>query len=296
MTQILLLALGIILIYYLFVLVQDVIQHLNILRKGKILLAIPIGFVTDFFDTLGIGSFAPTTLLFRATNFLDSDRDLPGTLNIAHTIPTMLETYIFIKVVKVEPLTLFSLVAAAVLGSWVASKRVVTFSEEKIHTIIGISLVVTAILMAVRHLGLIDLLGQGNEASGLSGVALVIGIVGNFILGCLMTIGVGLYAPCMALLYFLGLSPLMAFPIMMASCAGIMPVAGAEFIRKGHYSREAVLGIIIGGVVGVVIATEFVTNLNIEMLTWLVIIVIGYSGISTIRKQLKKHQTTKPAE
>lgn len=99
-----------------------------------------------------------------------------------------------------------------------------------------------------------------------------------------MTIGVGLYAPCMALVYMLGLSPLVAFPIMMASCAGLMPVASGNFIKSGDYARKVSLAITIGGVIGVIIAVKFVTSLDLNMLTWVIIAVIIYSGITYMRK------------
>ena len=115
----------------------------------------------------------------------------------------------------------------------------------------------------------------------------MIGVVGNFIFGALMTIGVGLYAPCMAMVYMLGLKPIIAMPIMMASCAGLMPVAGVEFIKNGNYSRKGTIGIIIGGVVGVIIAANFVTSMPMDVLTWIIIVVIIYTGITYILKSRK---------
>ncbi|MGY3765501.1 TSUP family transporter [Vagococcus vulneris] len=279
--------LGILLLYYVFFLLKDLIAHKNDLGPGRIWLAGIIGLVTDFLDTLGIGSFAPTTLALNATKYLDDDKLLPGTLNVAHTIPVMVEAFIFITVVKVAPLTLFSLVVAAILGSWIGSKTVTKLPEKKVQYFIGIALIVTAVLMGLKQLGLLDLLGAGNTATALTGWKLIVGIVGNFIFGALMTIGVGLYAPCMAMVYMLGLSPLVAFPIMMASCAGLMPVASAEFIKTGDYSRKATIGITIGGIIGIIIAVKFVTNLNLNFLTWLIIIVIVYTGITYIIKSKK---------
>ena len=43
-----------------------------------------IGFVTDFFDTLGIGSFAPTTAIYKLRRIVP-DELIPGTLNAGHT-------------------------------------------------------------------------------------------------------------------------------------------------------------------------------------------------------------------
>ena len=53
-------------------------------------LGLAIGFVTNFFDTLGIGSFAPTTAIFKFTGLVRDER-IPGTLNVGHTAPTLVE-------------------------------------------------------------------------------------------------------------------------------------------------------------------------------------------------------------
>lgn len=290
MVQILLGLLGVLLVYYLFYFVRDLIAERGNWGGGNFLVSGVIGFITDAMDTLGIGSFAPTTMLLETTKQLDNDRQLPGTLNVSHTVPVIIEAFIFITVVKVAPLTLFSLVLAAIVGSYVGSKTVSQLPEKKVQFYMGIALIITAALMALKQLGLLDLLGTGNHLTSLTGIKLIIGIVGNFILGALMTIGVGLYAPCMAMVYMLGLSPLVAFPIMMASCAGLMPVAGTNFIKSGDYSRKVSLGITIGGIIGVIVATRFVTGLNMNVLTWVVIAVVLYSGFTYIRKGM--HEVT----
>jgi uncharacterized membrane protein YfcA len=174
------------------------------------------GFVTDFFDTLGIGSFAPTVAMMNALKINIPDKLIPGTLNVCHTIPVVFEAFIFTTVIKVDSITLISLLGAAVVGSYVGAGIISKMDERKIQIVMGFALVVTAILMLLAQLGLMP--GGGN-ATGLTGAKLVIGVVGNFILGALMTAGVGLYSPCMAMVYFLGMSPTVAFPIMMGSCA-----------------------------------------------------------------------------
>ena len=197
----------------------DLVKHKNDLGKESPVVGFLIGLVTDFFDTLGIGSFAPTTLLFKVTKFLDTDKKIPGTLNVAHTVPVIMEAVLFLTGVKVEGITLFSMIAAAIAGALVGARIVNKLPEKKIQLVMGVCLIVTAFLMASGQLGWLKALGAGNEAVGLTGIKLIIGIVGNFILGALMMAGVGLYAPCMAMVYMLGLSPLVAFPIMMGSCA-----------------------------------------------------------------------------
>ncbi|EOY2611977.1 sulfite exporter TauE/SafE family protein [Enterococcus hirae] len=284
MVQLLLGLLSVLLLYFLFFFVLDLLANKGNWGGGNYLISGTIGLITDFLDTLGIGSFAPTTMLLEFTKQLDNDRQLPGTLNVAHSIPVIIEAFIFITVVKVSPITLFSLVAAAIVGSFVGSKTVSKLPEKKVQFFMGLALIVTAILMGLKQAGMLDLLGSGNEATALTGLKLIIGVIGNFLLGALMTIGVGLYAPCMALVYMLGLSPLVAFPIMMASCAGLMPVASDNFIKSGDYARKVSLAITIGGVIGVIIAVKFVTSLDLNMLTWVIIAVIIYSGITYMRK------------
>lgn len=287
MVAALLTLLGTLLIYYLFYFIRDLAATRGNWGGGNIVIAGVIGLVTDFLDTLGIGSFAPTTMLLEFTKQLDQDRQLPGTLNVAHAIPVMIEAFIFITVVDVAPLTLFALVLAAIVGSFIGSKTVSKLPEKKVQFYMGLALIVTAVLMALRQLGMLDMLGTGNTATALTGGKLIIGIVGNFILGALMTIGVGLYAPCMAMVYMLGLNPLVAMPIMMGSCAGLMPVASANFIKAGDYARKVSVGITIGGIIGVIIAAKFVTGLDINVLTWIIIAVVIYSGITYIRKGMK---------
>ena len=275
-------------VFFLASLVVDLVKHKNDLGKESPVVGFLIGLVTDFFDTLGIGSFAPTTLLFKVTKFLDTDKKIPGTLNVAHTVPVIMEAVLFLTGVKVEGITLFSMIAAAIAGALVGARIVNKLPEKKIQLVMGVCLIVTAFLMASGQLGWLKALGAGNAAVGLTGIKLIIGIVGNFILGALMMAGVGLYAPCMAMVYMLGLSPLVAFPIMMGSCAGLMAIGSPEFIKAGNYSRIGSVAITIGGVIGVTIAYTLVKSMPLAVLTWVIIGVVIVTGISMIRQGTKK--------
>lgn len=238
-----------------------------------------IGFITNFFDTLGIGSFAPATALLRGFKQV-SDRVLPGTLNVSCSIPVIIEAFIFISVINVDPITLISMIAAATVGAWIGAGIVSDLPEKKIQYGMGIALLITALLMIA---GQIELMPVGGEAVGLVGIKLIIAVIANFILGALMTLGIGLYAPCMALVYMLGMSARVAFPIMMGSCAFLMPVASVKFIKKGAYNKKASLAVTIGGAVGVFIAAYIVKTLPINILTWLVIGVVLYTSITMFK-------------
>lgn len=233
-----------------------------------------IGFVTNFFDTLGIGSFAPTTAAFKLLRRMP-DEQIPGTLNVGHAIPTLTEALIFIVAVTVEPLTLMGMIGASVAGAWLGVGFVSRLPRRVIQVGMGIALLIAATLFLA---GILHWLPAGGDAVGLEGVKLTVAIVVSFFLGALMMLGIGLYAPCLILVSVLGMNPLAAFPIMMGSCAFLMPVGGARFVATGRYSRRAALGLAIGGIPGVLIAAFIVKSLPIDWLRWLVIAVVVYAA------------------
>jgi len=259
--------------------VIDTIKNKHELEKSSFTKSIGIGFITDFFDTLGIGSFAITTAILKGAK-MSKDQVLPGTLNVSHSISMVLEAFIFMTAITVEPITLLSMISASIVGAWLGAGVISKLPEKKVQLTMGVALFVTAILML---LGQLNMMPGGGDAVGLTGSKLIIGIVGNFILGALMTAGIGLYAPCMALVYFLGMSPTVAFPIMMGSCAFLGPVASVKFIKEGSYDRKVSFGITLGGIVGVLIAAFLVKSLPLNTLKWLVVGVILYTSVTMLK-------------
>jgi len=242
-----------------------------------------IGFITNFFDTLGIGSFATTTSMFRFGKVVE-DRLIPGTLNVGHTAPTVVQAFIYISIVTADMTTLVAMIAASVFGAWLGAGIVAGWSRRKVQIGMGAALLVAASLMLATQLGLMARLG--GEAIGVGGERLGIGVGGNFVLGALMTLGIGLYAPCMILVSLLGMSPKVAFPIMMGSCAFLMPVGSMRFIRKDAYALRPALGLAIGGVPGVLLAAYIVKSLPLSAVRWLVIIVVVYTALTLLRTAL----------
>jgi uncharacterized membrane protein YfcA len=241
-------------------------------------LQIGVGFFTNFFDALGIGSFATTTTLFRWLKMVP-DRIIPGTLNAGHTLPTVVQAFIFTKLIPVDVLTLISMIAASVLGAWLGAGVVAKWPRRKVQIGMGVALLAAAVFMLMRQLSLFP---PGGEAIGVRGALLAAGIGGNFVLGALMTLGIGLYAPCMILVGLLGMSEKTAFPIMMGSCAFLMPVGSLRFIRERSYSLRNALGLAIGGVFGSYIAAKFFESLNIRTVRWLVIVVVIYTAVTML--------------
>jgi uncharacterized membrane protein YfcA len=243
---------------------------------------IGVGAVTNFFDTLGIGSFATTTAIFRALRMVP-DRVIPGTLNVGHTLPTVVQALIYTTIVKVDVLTLIALIAAAVLGAWLGAGVVSSWPKRKVQLGMGAALLGAAGLMFMTQMNMFP---GGGDALGVRGARLVIGIGVNFVLGALMSLGIGLYAPCMILVSLLGMNPAASFPIMMGSCAFLMPVGSLKFIRERCYSLRAALGLAIGGIPGVLLAAYIFTSMPIYAVRWLVIVVVVYTAITMLKSGL----------
>ena len=289
----LLIALAAIAVFHLVTIVSAVKRHRaanpgeQAMPTGK---GLGIGFVTNFFDTLGIGSFAPTTALFRSTKSV-SDENIPGTLNVGHTTATLIEAFIFIAAVQVDPTTLISMIVAATLGAWLGAGVVSKLPKRAIQWGMGGCLLVAAILMAMSALNVGVTPG---DAIGVTGTKLVIAIVGNFILGALMTLGIGLFGPCLILVSLLGMTPKAAFPIMMGSCAFLMPLASLQFIRSLRFDLKAALGLIIGGAPAVLIAAFIVKEMPLNAVRWLVVVVVLYTAATLLRSALT--ESPAPAE
>ena len=236
-----------------------------------------IGFVTNFFDTLGIGSFATTTTAFKFWKLVP-DQQIPGTLNVGHVLPTIVQALLFITGVGVEFNTLLFMIAAACAGAWLGAGIVAGFSRRNVQLGMGTALLGASLIVLAQLLNL----APGGEALALDGGRLAIGVAGNFMLGALMTLGVGLYAPCMVLVSVLGMNPIAAFPIMMGSCAFLMPVASVQFIRRNAYNLRAAIGLALGGPLAVLLAYWLIESLPTTMVRVLVLIVILYTSLTML--------------
>jgi len=273
-------------LWFIYVLASDIIKNKKNLENISSLKTGAIGFVVNFFDVLGIGAFAPQTALLKFTN-QTTDRLIPGTMNVANTIPVLVQALIFIQIVEVEPVTLVVMFLTAMGGAIWGAGIVSKLSEHKIRLTMGIALFITALFMFANKMNWIQ--GEGT-AIGIQGWKLVLAGGVNFILGAMMTAGVGLYAPCMALVFLLGMSPEVAFPIMMGSCAFLMPPASYKFIKSGAYNRKAALVMAIPGTIAVLIAALVVESLPLDVLRWMVIAIVLYTSATMFRaaRQTKK--------
>lgn len=250
------------------------------------LATVGVGAVTMFFDTLGIGAFATTTAAFRALRLVP-DQLIPGTLNAGHSLASILQAFLYTKLIPVDPATLLLLVAAATLGAWLGAGVVSGWPRRRVQAGMGIALLAAAGLMLPKLLGLVP---AGGEAIGLAGWKLALATAGHLLLGALMTLGVGLFAPCMIMLSLLGMGTREIFPIMMSACAFLMPVGGLRFIRARAYAPAAALALTLGGLPAVLVAAKLVKELPLGVLRWLVLAVVVITGITLLAAARKPQE------
>ena len=247
-----------------------------------------IGFITDFGDTLGIGSFATTTAAFRVTHYIDDDRQLPGTLNAMHAIPVMIEALFFITAVKVELSTLLPMTTAAVVGAYVGTHVTKNWHAPTVQRVMSAALFIAVVIMIVR---MITNPGADNALTvhGLHGWWLVLGIVFNLGVGILMTMGLGNYAPELIFFSLMGVNPAIAFPVMMLDAALIMPTTAWNVIKMDRISWRGFAGVTIGGILGVIVAAKFFTSMDVQLLKLLIIVVSLWTAFGLFRDSFKQN-------
>lgn len=234
------------------------------------------GFITNFLDTLGIGSFAQQTAIFKIFKLVD-DRLIPGTMNVGNALATITQAFIFMTAVKVDPVTLVSMSVAAPVGAVLGAGIVAKLPRRKIQLGMGIGLLLVAITILA---GLLNLMPLGGMEIGLTGWKLGVVIVMCFIFGALQTIGVGFYAPCMAMVYTFGMDPKTAFPIMMTATAMLMAAGGSKFIKENAYDRKVAIALTTAGIVGVFLAAYVVKSLPLDVMKWLICVVVLYTSVT----------------
>ena len=238
--------------------------------------AMVLGAVVNFFDTLGIGSFATTTAWFKFRHMVP-DRLIPQTLLCGLTPPAMLESLVFLYAlgVGVDPVLLFSCVIATFAGGLVGVPLVTRARVWVVQAIVTIGLLLAAAAYAMSNL---DLFPAGGTANGLPPTLTVVAILANFCFGVLANFGVGNYAPTLVLLSLMGMNPRLCFPIMAAGACLMGAGSSIQHLRIGQVNLKVVLGLAIGGIPGVLVAAYLVTEMPIQYLRWLVFVVVLYAA------------------
>ncbi|PZQ60926.1 MAG: permease [Phenylobacterium zucineum] len=243
--------------------------------------ATALGAVTNFFDTLGIGCFAPTMAWFKFRRMVP-DRLIPCTLLVGHSLPTMVQAVIFLIIlgVSVEPVLLVGCVAAVLAGALVGVPLVARARVDVVQTVVGIALIIAAGLYALTNL---HLMPGGGTAASLPPPLMIAAIGANFVFGILLNFGIGNYAPTLAMLSLMGMDPRLVFPIMAAGAAAAMGGSGLGHIARGEVDLRIALGLTVGGIPAVLVAAFLVKSMPLDLLRWLVIVVVLYAAFAMLR-------------
>lgn len=238
-----------------------------------------IGAVTNFFDTLGIGSFATTTAAFKALRLVP-DEQIPGTLLIGHSLPAILQGFIFIAAVSVDPVLMLVLIAALVAGGGIGARWASRLPRRPIQLGMGVGLTLAALFMAMSQLGLFP---AGGTAIALPTGRLLVAAAAFALFGGLVMVGIGHFAPSLIVLSLLGMDPRATFPVMMGAAALLTTVGGRSFMRERRYAPRAALGLTLGGIPAVLVAAFLVKSLPLATLRWIVVVVVLYAAAIMLR-------------
>ncbi len=243
-----------------------------------------LGAVTNFFDTLGIGSFAPTTAYIKLRKLVP-DSHIPAVLIAGHALPTVAQGLIYITLVEVDPVLLVTCIGASVAGALVGAPIVLKLPVRTVQLVVGVALLLAAILFAAANL---KLMPEGGTALALPPLQFGMSVAGCFVIGALMTAGIGFYGPMLAMFSLVGLNPAAVFPIMAGAGALMMPASGLRFARSDRVDLKLVLSLAIGGIPAVLVAAYLVKSLPLGALRWLVAAVVLYTAIVMLRNAGKR--------
>ena len=265
-----------------------IVYVLMLLRAALAVRAVPkielvvVGAITNFFDTLGIGSFAPTMAWFKLRKLVSNDRLLPCTMLVGHTLPTLAQAVIFLILlgVLVDPVLLTGCIFAVLLGGLMGAPLVAKTKVWIVQLVVACALILAASLYAMTNL---DMMPGGGTASSLPLTLMVFAIIANFVFGVLLNFGIGNYAPTLVMFSLMGMDPRLSFPIMAGGAAMAAAGASARHISMGEIDLRIVTGMAIGGVPAVFVAAFIVKSMPVEMLRWMVIVVVLYAALMMLR-------------
>jgi uncharacterized membrane protein YfcA len=246
--------------------------------------AVVLGAVTNFFDTLGIGSFAPTMAWFKFRRMVP-DRLIPCTMLVGHTPPAIAQGIIFLILlgVSVDPFLLAGCMIALLMGALLGAPIAARARVWVVQAVVAVALLIAAGAYAMTNL---NLMPGGGTATSLPPVLMTIAIIANFVIGVLLNFGIGSYAPTLVILSLMGMDPRLSFPIMAGGAALAGAGASARYISFGEVDLRVATGIAIGGIPAVLIAAFIVKSMPLTTLRWLVVVVVVYAAIVMIRSAI----------
>jgi len=259
----------------------------SLLQTPNKLRLIITGFIANIADTLGLGNFAVVVAFNKNWKLID-DKKLPGTLNGHSILPAMVQSLLFLKFVDLDILTLIVLVLGACVGSLYSSHLVVRLNKQTIRLAMSLGFFSIGLLIFANQMGFLPLAGK---EIALGADKLSIGFFAMIFAGMVPSIGVGIYAPIQVILFFLGLSPLVAFPIMTTAGAIVQSMTALTFTTNNEIELKETLLLTFSGIIGVAVAVPFITYVNLYFLRWGLFSVVIYNA-ATIWHTYHKEKTS----
>ncbi len=242
-------------------------------KKIKLLIT---GFVANVCDTLGIGSFAVVVAFNSRWRFVD-DKQLPGTLNGHGIFPAMLQSLLFLQVVEVDLRVLISFVSAACAGAFCSSYVVSRLNQQTIRLIMAIGFIGISLLILASQLNILPVAG---EATTLPTSKILLGIPIMMIIGMFPSVGIGMYVPIQVVMFLMGFSPLVAFPVMATAGALVQATSAYVFATNKEVCIRESLLMGLSGTIGVLLIVPFITYVNITTLRWILLTIVLYNAVS----------------
>ena len=256
-------------------------ENLQFGKKHAVYNAV-VALIANFLDVEGIGTHAVNAVAFKLGKSVE-DGNIPGTMNVGAAVPCCLAAFLFFPMYNAQPLTLVLLIAAAVAGAFLLAGIIGKLNMLGIRLLMGVGLIIMSVFMLIRafKLGNVDFEGTAIE---LTGVKLVIGILCSFIFGGLMNIGVGYYAPMLAICSMLGLDVTSSMAIVFGACSMLMAFGnGPQLIKTGKVDIVASACQIVFGSIGVALAYFLVKGLPMNIVTIVVALAVVVTGILFVK-------------
>lgn len=239
-----------------------------------------LGAITNFLDTLGVGSFAPSMAWMRFRRLVP-DRLIPLTMLAGYILPSVAQALIFLVLlgVRVDPWLIIGCSAAMIVGGVLGVPIALRSPIRRVQAIIGVALLMAALFYTLSNLGLMPV---GGTATSLSPTYFAIAIAAHLLFGILISFGVGNYAPTLAMLSLFGMDPRLAFPIMACAASFAGCASAARIVGNKSIDLRIAIGLTLGAVPAVLVAAFVVRDMPVTMLRWLVAAVVTYAGVTLL--------------
>jgi len=241
------------------------------------------GIIAFVADTLGVGSFAVNVALAKLLGTFRDD-ELPSVNNGAQVIPGTIESLFFMQVVDVDITTLITLVSGTALGGLIGGAVVSRLSKQAIRLTMMCCFLLIIGLLICHQLRLLPLDGDLIE---LHSWKLILGFFAMATCGALTSAGIGLFAMVQGVLFLLGTSPLIAFPIMMTAGAMQQPLTTLVFLQQNKIPLKKTLILSLAGCLGVFITLPVFSYLTVSWLHNLLIGILIYNFLAIGRTYLQ---------